>query len=91
MLKYDETVRRKILKELEEEDFDPFRCSSFDVRFQGTKNRLTEYPEDMNYKMSYTKVKDEADRVSDDNEDKDPETPSHYHSDEFYRDSSSEE
>ncbi|KAF3445914.1 hypothetical protein FNV43_RR11091 [Rhamnella rubrinervis] len=75
----------------------PFAIPRNDVELRyeppkkGTKKRLKEDPEDMNYQMSYTRVKDEVDRVYDDNEDEDLETPPHYHSDEFYGDSSSEE
>ncbi|KAF3454149.1 hypothetical protein FNV43_RR04596 [Rhamnella rubrinervis] len=55
-----------------------------------TKKRLKGDPEDMDFEMSYTKVKDKDYHISDDAEDEDPKTPPHYHSDEFH-DSPSEE
>ncbi|KAF3455700.1 hypothetical protein FNV43_RR00342 [Rhamnella rubrinervis] len=90
MLKYDEVVRRKIMKELEEEDFDPLWCSLFDTKLQSTKKRLKGDPEDMDFEMSYARVNDKNYRDSNVDEDEDPETPPHYHIDEFHSDSSSE-
>ncbi|KAF3456488.1 hypothetical protein FNV43_RR01139 [Rhamnella rubrinervis] len=66
MLKYDEVVRRKIMKELKGD------------------------PEDMDFEMSYARVNDKNYRDSNVDEDEDPETPPHYHIDEFHSDSSSE-
>ncbi|KAF3433626.1 hypothetical protein FNV43_RR24729 [Rhamnella rubrinervis] len=91
MLKYDEVVRRMIIKELEEEDFDPFRCSSFDARRQGTKKKIKGDLEEMDFEMSYAKVKDKDYHVSNDDEDDNPQTLPHYHSNEFHDDSSNKE
>ncbi|KAF3433577.1 hypothetical protein FNV43_RR24679 [Rhamnella rubrinervis] len=91
ILKYDEPMRRKIIKELEEKDFDYFRCSSFDTKIQSTKKRLIGDPEDMDFEMSYARVNEKDYQDFDVDEDEDHETPPHYHSDEFHDDSSSEE
>ncbi|KAF3440763.1 hypothetical protein FNV43_RR19049 [Rhamnella rubrinervis] len=69
MLKYDETMRRKIMKKLEEKNFDPFRRSSFDGKLQNTKKKLKGDPEDMNLEMSYGRVSNKNYWDSDDDED----------------------
>ncbi|KAF3445980.1 hypothetical protein FNV43_RR11158 [Rhamnella rubrinervis] len=75
------------MKELEEED--SYRCSSFDASLRNTKKKLKEDPEDIDFEMSYVRLKDKDYQVSD--EDEDTKTPPHYHSEEFHGDSSSEE
>ncbi|KAF3440770.1 hypothetical protein FNV43_RR19056 [Rhamnella rubrinervis] len=62
------------MKELEKEDFDPFRCSSFDTKLQSTKRRLKGDSENMDFEMSYARVNDKDYRDSDDDEDEDPKT-----------------
>ncbi|KAF3440721.1 hypothetical protein FNV43_RR19007 [Rhamnella rubrinervis] len=59
--------------------------------FQDTKKKLKGDLEDMDYEMSYARVKDKDYWVFNDDKDEDPETLSHYHNDEFHYDSSSEE
>ncbi|KAF3432614.1 hypothetical protein FNV43_RR27354 [Rhamnella rubrinervis] len=78
-------------QELEKENFDPFRYSSFDTKLQSTKTKLKGDPEDMDFEMNYARVNEKAYQDSDDDEDEVPKTAPHYHSDEFYEDSSSEE
>ncbi|KAF3448185.1 hypothetical protein FNV43_RR08897 [Rhamnella rubrinervis] len=48
-------------------------------------------PKDMDFEMSYARVNKKNYQDSDGDEDEDPKTPLHYHSDEFHDDSSNEQ
>ncbi|KAF3443137.1 hypothetical protein FNV43_RR17058 [Rhamnella rubrinervis] len=55
--------RRKKMKELEREDFDPFLCSSFDTKLQSTKKKLKGDSEHMDFEMSYARVYERIIRI----------------------------
>ncbi|KAF3445899.1 hypothetical protein FNV43_RR11076 [Rhamnella rubrinervis] len=63
----------------------------FDTKLQSIKKKLKGDLEDMNFEMSYVRVNKKDYQDSNNNEDEDPETPPHYHSDEFYDGSLNEE
>ncbi|KAF3445991.1 hypothetical protein FNV43_RR11169 [Rhamnella rubrinervis] len=61
------------------------------LKYEATKKKLKGDSEDMDFKMSYASMNEKDYQDFDDDEDEDPKTPPHYHSDEFYEDSLSEE
>ncbi|KAF3432570.1 hypothetical protein FNV43_RR27310 [Rhamnella rubrinervis] len=58
---------------------------------ESTKKKLKGDPDDMDFEMNYARVNEKDYQDSNDDEDEEPKTPPHYHSDEFYEDSLSEE
>ncbi|KAF3432482.1 hypothetical protein FNV43_RR27222 [Rhamnella rubrinervis] len=71
--------------------FDAMLDEEQQVLVWDTKKKLKGDLEDMDFEMSYARVNKKDYQDFDDNKDEDPKTLPHYHSDEFYEDSSSEE